>query len=242
MFYMAIQDGKIIDALSEIIYVRTQVAHGNLILCNAELAEGILSYDCSSIWFVPNLVSENIYNYPVVSLQEIDEEKYKLLRNALDKDQEIPCPKPEQPMPDDPDVESGMILECVRTSKINEMSAICNQRILSGFNMVLEDGKEHHFDFTLEEQTNLMYAELCINNGATEIPYHASDEPCRFFTAEEIKTIANTGMQMRIKETTYFNSLKAYIKSMQTIDEIRNVSYGINIPEQFQSEVMMSIK
>lgn len=242
MFYMVVQNDQIIDALSEIVYVRKQITHGNLIICNAELAEGILSYDCSSIWFVPDLITENVNEYPIVSLQEIDEEKYKVLRNALDKDCEVPCPKPEQPTPNEPDNQSGLLLECIQTNKINEMSKICNQRILSGFNMVLDDGQTHHFDFTLEEQANLMYAKLCIDNGATKIPYHASDEPCRFFTADEIKKIINVGTNMRILETTYFNSLKLYIKSMNTIEEVNSVVYGMNIPEQFQSEVMTEIK
>ena len=241
MYYMVIYDGKIIDAIPELVHVRTQIAHNELILCQSELAEGILSYDSQSIWFVPELIKENIRNYPTVSLEEIDESKYKLIRESLDKNNEIEYPDSEPPIsskPDDPD----LVLECVRDSKINEMSNICNKKILSGFNMCLDDGLEYHFDFTLEEQTNLMYAQLCIDNGATEIPYHASDKPCRFFTAEEMQNIIDTGMNMRIYETTYFNSLKLYIKSMKTIEEIQSVYYGIDIPEEFQSEVMTDIK
>lgn len=241
MFYMVVQNGQIVDALSEIVYIRKQITHGNLIVCNAELAEGILSYDSQNIWFAEGFVKENICNYPIVSLEEIDEEKYKLLRKSLNHNDEIVYPKPEPPVTI-PDGDTEMILQCVKDCKISEMSNICNKRILSGFNMVLDDGQAHHFDFTLEEQANLMYAKLCIDNGATQIPYHASDEPCRFFTIEEMKQIINTGMNMRILETTYFNSLKTYIKSMETVEEVNSVVYGMDIPEEFQSEVMTDIK
>ena len=38
--------------------------------------------------------------------------------------------------------------------------------------------------------------------------------------------------------TTYFNSLKHYIESLDTIDAVANIQYGVEIPETYQSDVL----
>jgi predicted DNA-binding ArsR family transcriptional regulator len=36
---------------------------------------------------------------------------------------------------------------------------------------------------------------------------------------------------------TYYNALKAYINSLENIEDIAAVTYGTAVPEEFQSEV-----
>jgi predicted DNA-binding ArsR family transcriptional regulator len=42
--------------------------------------------------------------------------------------------------------------------------------------------------------------------------------------------------------TTYYNSLKNYINSLQTIEEIAAITYGIEIPDEYKSEVLKVIE
>lgn len=37
---------------------------------------------------------------------------------------------------------------------------------------------------------------------------------------------------------SYFNALRAYIESIDTIENIRAITYGTPIPEEYQSEVL----
>lgn len=80
-----------------------------------------------------------------------------------------------------------------------------------------------------------------IAQGATSIPYHAKDELCKFYSAEDIALIIETATQFKTYHTSYFNSLKNYINSMATIEEIGAVEYGINIPAEYQSDVLKEL-
>ena len=77
--------------------------------------------------------------------------------------------------------------------------------------------------------------------GEEPLPYHADNEPCKFYSAADIITI-NTAMENAvIFHTTYFNSLKIYINSLSTITEIGAIFYGIEIPVEYQSEVLQTL-
>lgn len=243
MFYMVIQNDTIIDVLYGIDYVRTQVVHNILMSCDKEYAEGILSSDTSTIYYCPDLIEENVKGYPSVTLIEIDENRYNQLKETLELNQSIDYKEEDIIENDEVEIpiEEKITLDFIRESKIKEMSNACNKKIIAGFDMELLDGKSHHFDFTLEEQTNFIFLKSSIDAGETTIPYHASNEPCRFFTAEEILKIIETGTYMKTFEITYFNSLREYINSLQTIEEINNVYYGMNIPENYYSEVMTNL-
>lgn len=239
-FYMVIQDKTIIDVLTNISYVRTQVVHNRLMVCSKEYAEGILSSDNNTIWYVSDLIEENTKDYPTVTLIEIDEDRYNTLKDILDLNETVEYEEPQESGTDDEPSEDEVItIEFVREAKITEMSNACNNKIISGFDIVLSDGKPHHFDFTLEEQANFMFLKSSIDAGQTSIPYHAKNEPCRFFSPEEILQIIEMGVSIKTYETTYFNSLKQYILSLEQIEEIRAVYYGMSIPKEYYSEVMM---
>ena len=54
-------------------------------------------------------------------------------------------------------------------------------------------------------------------------------------------SIANAATNYITYHTTYFNSLKAYIKSLRSINTISKVRYGMDIPERYQSDVWKEI-
>jgi len=73
------------------------------------------------------------------------------------------------------------------------------------------------------------------------IPYHADGEACIFYTAEEITNIVAQATAFKIYHTTYHNALKAYVNSLNTVEAIRAVEYGMPIPEEFQTDVLKAI-
>lgn len=245
-YYMVVQDKTIIDVLSDIVYVRTQIVHNKLMACSQKYAEGILSSDTNTIYYASDFIIENTKNYPVVTLITIDEEKYKSLSEILEINKTIDYESDdetnaESEPQEELSEEEQITIDFIRDSKINEMRNACHNKIISGFDVRLADGEMHHFDFTLEEQANIMFLKSAIDSGQTMIPYHASNEPCRFFSTDEIMAIIEIGTTMKTYEITYFNSLKQYILSLESIDDIRAVYYGMPIPQEYYSEVMAAL-
>ena len=77
-----------------------------------------------------------------------------------------------------------------------------------------------------------------IESGETALPYHADGELCRFYSVEDINLIINTATKHKTYHITYFNSLKAYINSLNSIEDISNIFYGVAIPINYQSEIL----
>jgi len=121
------------------------------------------------------------------------------------------------------------------------MSYQCNKTIENGFDIETEDGV-HHYSYALEDQLNLMNLSAAIARGEEQLSYHADDELCRFYTAAEINEIISTGNAWKTYHTTYFNALKAYINSLETIEEISTITYGIELPEEFKTDVLRVIE
>jgi 5,10-methylene-tetrahydrofolate dehydrogenase/methenyl tetrahydrofolate cyclohydrolase len=73
------------------------------------------------------------------------------------------------------------------------------------------------------------------------IPYHADGEQCIYYTAAEINEIIAAMNNHKIYHTTYYNALKAYINSLETIEEISAITYGTPIPDEYKTEVLKVI-
>ena len=243
MYFKVIQDDKIIDDISDIVYVRKQVVHNRLIACDKDRAEGVLSSNGDNIWFVESLIETNINDYPIVKFIEIEQEEFEILKAALDNGQEELDNQVDNSNNTEVELSEDelMTIDFIRAAKINEMSKTCNQVIIAGFDVELSDKEVHHFDLSLEEQLNFISLKDMINGGATEIPYHAANEPCKFYSAEDILKVIETGTMFKTYHVTYFNSLKQYILSLNTIDDITAVVYGMQIPQEYYSEVMIAL-
>lgn len=132
-------------------------------------------------------------------------------------------------------------VEFVREAIIAKMSAACNAAITSGVDVVLSDGTASHFSLKLEDQMNLMSLSALLTTGAEFVPYHADGEECRYYSAADFQMIATTATTWKIYHESYFNSLRAYIRSMESTSEILAVQYGIPIPEQYQTVVLQQM-
>lgn len=80
-----------------------------------------------------------------------------------------------------------------------------------------------------------------IQSGETIIPYHADGELCRYYSAEDISKVINFATEFKTYHTTYYNSLKAYIQSIQSKEVIHTITYGMNIPVEYQSDILKAI-
>ena len=114
--------------------------------------------------------------------------------------------------------------------------------ITTGFDIVLSDGKTYHFSLTLQDQLNLITSSQMVSDGAEEIPYHADGELCKYYASIDMKKIIAKANDFKTYHVAYFNSLKAYINSLRSIDKVAAISYGDGIPSKYQSEVYIALK
>ena len=123
-------------------------------------------------------------------------------------------------------------------NKVAEMSQCCEGEITKGFDIVLSDGISHHFSLQITDQIKISKLNDRAMAGESFLPYHADNEPCKIYSADDIRAI-NSAMEYIVEyQTTYFNSLKMYISGMTSKDDIVNVTYGTEIPDGYRSEVL----
>lgn len=132
-------------------------------------------------------------------------------------------------------------LDGVRAAKIRDMSAACNAAIVGGIDVKLSDGVTYHYSLTMEDQLNMMNRQAMVASGSESIQYHADGEECRYYSAADFSDIAEAATSWALYHQSYFNSLKMYIQSMTTAEEIAAVSYGMAIPEAYQSDVLKDL-
>ena len=80
MHYKVIKDGKVIDVLDKLIYLKYQPKHKTMILTDENDAQAILSSDKSTIWHERSLYKVPVDGYDEVDVEKIDEYEYKQLK------------------------------------------------------------------------------------------------------------------------------------------------------------------
>lgn len=221
---------------------RFQVKHKIILICDEEQAQYV---QLNNEFYRDNWMSpaNNEVSYRNVQIIQIDEDEYNALYQAIDSGEEIEIQEEPEPIveetPTDPIYETTF--EFIKSSKIKEMSNVCNQIITNGFDTILSDGEQHHFSLTIQDQLNLITLSSLVSAGEQEIPYHADDELCKFYSAQDIMTIVAKATEFKTYHVTYFNSLKAYIESIDNIEDTARVTYGVEIPEEYQSEILKGL-
>lgn len=129
-------------------------------------------------------------------------------------------------------------LTLAKEKTIAAMSQICNATIRAGFSVELSDGERHHFSLEMTDQLMISRLAAKVAAGASTVAWHADGEDCQFFFAADIERI-NAMMESLIDyHTVYFNSLRRWIRSVETMEELSTINYGDSIPAEFQSEVL----
>ena len=80
MYYKVLKNGRVIDVLNQLIFVKYQQKHNIMLLCDKSEAQAIVSSDGSYIWHVDGLYHVPVEGYDTVELIEIDEYEYKQLK------------------------------------------------------------------------------------------------------------------------------------------------------------------
>lgn len=243
-YYKLLNDGEFIGVGTSYDLRKFQLKHSILLTSDDESAQYIQIDDklYRDDWFSPTITE--LLDYTTVKIIVIEKDEYDTLFEAIETGKEIEItdeePDIQEELPQiDPDEE--VTIEYVKAVKSAEMSATCNKIITNGFDAILSDGENHHFSLTIQDQLNLITLSSMVAAGETVIPYHADGELCKGYSVEDITTIINTATSFKTYHVTYFNSLKVYIDSMNDINEVNNVVYGIDIPEEYQSDVLKQL-
>lgn len=98
MYYKVIKndDNSVIDAIDSLHYVRRNPRNGMILSCTEKSGQGVLSYDSSTIYQLPDKDSLGD-DYNTITLVEIDEAEFEEIRALVDS------MKPEPEEPDDED-------------------------------------------------------------------------------------------------------------------------------------------
>lgn len=133
--------------------------------------------------------------------------------------------------PDDPDIES------IKSSKLKELSQVCNQTITAGCDVILSDSTTGHISMTDEDQINLMSALAAVQKGETGYPYHLDGDLCRMYSAADITIMVTAATQHKLYHTTYCNHLNVWVKRCETVEEVEAITYGITLPDDLATNM-----
>lgn len=134
-------------------------------------------------------------------------------------------------------------LEEVQETKVQEMNDIQQSIIQQGVKVTLTDGIVEHFTLTEHDQTSLMGLQSQVAAGEEMIPWHTSNqaEHCKFYSNADMALITTTAMSYVTWHVTYFRDLRIYIRSLTTKEEVENIMYGMDIPEEYRSEPLKAM-
>ena len=141
-------------------------------------------------------------------------------------------------------------LEEVQEAKVAEMNAAMESAIAYGAEVQLSDGTTERFTLTDRDQISLIGLQV---SAATltdtqdvdplTFPWHPADESvhCKFYSQEDMQKISSAGFQYVLYHVTYFRDLRIYIRSLADTESVQAVTYGIALPEAYQSEPLKAM-
>ena len=127
-------------------------------------------------------------------------------------------------------------LEVVIENKLAEVNAACESTIHAGISVDTARGVEH-FSLRYDDQINIKDWKDEIKSGLSFVPYHADDDYCRLFTAEEFLSIAKAAAIHKIYHLTYCNHLRQHIKALTDAQSVAAIHYGVALPEELQDNL-----
>ena len=167
-----------------------------------------------------------------VTVEEISEETYHALVDALNSGEPYHEPVQEEPPAD-------VNTEFIREAKVAAMNKACNAAIVKGFTIRLSDGKDYTFDLTLEDQANIMGVMMqAAMDETAECDYFTSDGSCITIPAQDMAAISNFATAFKAYHITYYHCLAEWVRSMSGQSEIAAVQYGDVVPEEFRNEFL----
>lgn len=127
-------------------------------------------------------------------------------------------------------------------NKNKEFSYYCGKAIASGVDVPLADGTVEHFSLTSDDQNNLNMKMTQLMMGDKSVEYHADGKPFKMYSANDMSTIHAYYRSKVDSETAYRNNLKEWINKLDTVEKIREIVYGAEIPEEYWTEGWRNIQ
>lgn len=148
-----------------------------------------------------------------------------------------------EPIEPEPEPEPEISLDEVKESKVSEMNDIQQKLIAQGVDVTLSDGSTEHFSLTERDQTSLVGLQAQVAIGAENIPWHTSDEDehCKFYSNADMAKITSSALSYVTWHITYFRDLRIFIRSLESKEEVEQITYGMDIPEAYQSEPLKAM-
>lgn len=122
-------------------------------------------------------------------------------------------------------------IESIKTSKLQELSQICNTTITTGCSITLADSTTGHITMSGEDQINLLSAMSAIKTGMTTYPYHLDGELCKTYSAADIEIMVTSATKHKIYHTTLYNHLKVWVNRCTAIGEVNEITYTSLLPD-----------
>lgn len=225
--YKFIHNGKVIDVVKSIRYLRYMSASGHIAITDSSSANCVEGSDNITVYALQGVTPLATLPYEYVEVKQINQDEYTQLVSLLSQGETVSGDSTE--------------LSIVRKKKIEELSEDCSQTIYDGISIKLEDNQYHKFELTIEDQLNLAAIQHKLNNGATNVIYHEKNQVCRTFEKDEMQHIIDCANHHVEYNTTYFNLLRHCINNMYNIEEIRNISYGDSLPDGEYFELLSKV-
>lgn len=237
--YKAVKDGKVIDVYKEVSCVRYCTAAKMFLRTEQKKAQGIIQRNGSKIYHVDGWpeIPEEAGTTETVTLEEITEEIYNGLLNALDQEDEVIDNQKDSTIG-----ENKEDIEYIKKGKIKEIKKECERIIVEGIDLTLPDAGSGHFTFS---QSNQSYIELLTTRAKNDndmLPYHFDGEQDKNFTKNDILTLKKAMDQHVMYNRVYGNTLEFYIDQLENVQEINAVVYRNAIPEQFKTEILRQLE
>lgn len=119
-------------------------------------------------------------------------------------------------------------LKEIKNKKISELTQVCQNIILNGIEY---NGK--HYTYNYSDQNNILNLVQMAKTTGMDVPYHADGELCELYSPADIYAIYISEEMNVTQNTTYLNQLKAYIETLENIDEVNSIVYGQELTGEY---------
>lgn len=125
----------------------------------------------------------------------------------------------------------------VQADKLAEINAACDAAITAGCDVKLSDGTAGHISLSIPDQINLSTAQAAILAGGTGYAYHLDGALCEVYSAADIAVMAKAATGHVLYHQTYCNHVRAWVKRCETVAEVQEITYGVELPEDLAAHM-----
>ena len=241
-YYKIVIDNKTVNIAKSYGFLKYQIENNILLYCPKIEAQYIQSKDeklYHANWMRKIVVDE--FSYKEAIVEEISEEEYDEINSLLNEGKDIYISEEAKNNISPEYIETVEETQQAKEIKLSELSLFCKKAIQDGFDATLSNNQIYHFSLGIVDQLNITRLYHRALTEETFLPYHADGLLCEIFSKEDIYTIYERMEEVINYHTIYHNSLKNYVLSLENIEDVKAIKYGMDIPLEYQSEVFKNL-